>query len=81
MDLVKEEKNNKLYYKATKGEKILDIGRIENLPSKEWKELERKLMDFGGKELLDLVKAEVKKQPRIENIDIEPPTSTDDVAL
>jgi hypothetical protein len=81
MNLLKEEKNGSYYYKATKGDNVLDIGRIENLSSKAWKELEIKLKNFGDEELLDLVRDEVKKQPQIENIDIEPSTVTDDVAL
>ncbi len=59
----------------------MDIGRIENLTSKAWKELEIKLKNFGNGELLDLVREEIKKQPRIESIDIEQSTVTDDVAI
>ena len=81
MELLKEEKDGSFYYKAIKGDNVLDIGKIENLTSKAWKELEIKLKDFGGEELLELVKKEIKKQPRIESIDVEPVTATDDVAL
>jgi hypothetical protein len=81
MNLLKEEKNGSFYYKAIKGDNVLDIGRIENLTSKAWKELETKLRNFGDGELLDLVREEIKKQPRIESIDIEQSTVTDDVAI
>ncbi len=81
MNLLKEEKNGSFYYKAIKGDNVLDIGRIENLTSKAWKELEIKLKNFGDEELLNLVREETKKQPRIESIDIETSTVTDDVAI
>lgn len=81
MELLKEEKNGSFYYKAIKGDNVLDIGRIENLTSRAWKELEIKLKNFGSEELLNLVKEEIKKQPRIESIDIEQSTAADDVAL
>jgi transcriptional antiterminator len=81
MELLKEEKDGSFYYKVIKGDNVLDIGKIENLTSKAWKELEIKLKDFGDEELLELVREEIKKHPRIESIDIEPVTATDDVAL
>lgn len=81
MNLIKEEKNGIFFYKAVKGDDVLEVGRIENLSSQDWKELEKRLIHFGGEELLEIVRAEIKKHPYIENIDIEPSTVTDDVAL